>query len=86
MAIVRRVALEPDDIQPAGSMPQAAMLEIGQTNQMWKDAPFTSFTLQAFDKRGYQAGDTGHETLRDAEAQAEYQSGVGPDRWQTVQE
>ncbi len=63
----------------------ARPLEIDRVDGVWQGTPYTSFFLYSHYDNGFQ-GDTWHETVRDAEAQAEYQFGVRPDQWQTVKE
>jgi len=85
MAIIRRILLGHDGARPAGLMPQATMLEIDQVDGVWQGAPSISFSLYSHHDNGFQ-GDTRHGTLREAEAQAEYQLGLKPDQWQAVGE
>ncbi len=51
---------------------------------MWQGVHRTYFYLVSLDAEGNGIGDTFHESLSSAEAQAGYQFGVSPDRWCAV--
>jgi hypothetical protein len=85
MDAIRRVELAPDRELAVGSMPQPTALEIRRVEAMWQGVHRTYFYLVSLDAEGNGIGETFHESLSNAEAQAEYQFGVSPDRWCAVQ-
>ncbi len=82
--IISRVDLQRDDISPTGSLSHPVALEIQQTQEMWQGALRTYYYLFSLDDEGKVIGDTFHESLSNAKAQAQHQFGIGPEQWRMV--